>query len=199
MPNEQDLPLIIFSGIILSLVFFIFGFLIHKFKCYGLIAGYNRASNELKKEYDIEGLAQHVGQGLMTLAVLLIIAMVLIYFEWHIGFIVIMCVFLLIAAIIPIGAPKFMPEQQRLIKSGSPDSKHPVLRRMLSKELYKKLEQNTRKWIQVCRKCGHKQDFWEAGGVRGGGVGEPIKLMYCKNCKKLRMHKIRKKIAQEIT
>lgn len=81
MPNEQDLPLIIFSGLILSLVFFILGLLIHKFKFYGLIAGYNRASNDLKKEYDIEGLAQHVGQGLMTLSVLLIIAMVLLYFE----------------------------------------------------------------------------------------------------------------------
>jgi len=200
MSNEQlfDFPIIVFSGVIISLVFFILGLLISRYKCYGLIAGYNRAPKHIKKEYDIEGLADHVGNGLITLSVLLIISAVLFYFELQGWFYTSMSLFVLIAAIIPLGAPKFMPEEQRLIKAGSADAKHPVLRRMLSTASYKSLEQQTRKWIQVCGKCGHKKDFWEAGGVRGGGVGEPGKLQYCESCAKLSMHRIRKKTAQEL-
>ena len=51
-----------------------------------------------------------------------------------------MCVFILIGVIIALGAPRFMPEQQRFIKSGSPDAKHPVLRRLLAEDSYRSLE-----------------------------------------------------------
>ena len=189
---------IIISGAIISLAFLFLGLSIYRYKCYNLIAGYNREPEHIKKQYDIEGLAKHVGQGLITLSALLIISAVLLYFELQGWFIAAMTVFILIAVIIPLGAPKFMPEQQRLEKAGSADAKHPILRRILSTASYKSLEQSTRKWIQVCRTCGHKQDFWEAGGVRSGGVGEPVKLQYCESCAKLHMHKIRKKTVQEL-
>ncbi len=194
---NDPLLALIFGGS-LSLIFFVLGILIYKYKWYGLIAGYNLSPDHIKKQYDIEGLAKHVGQGLMTLAVLLIISTALFHFEWYRSFNVSMCVFVFIAIIIPLGTPKFMPEQQRLIKEGSADAKHPLLRRILSTGAYKSLEKKTRLWIQVCSKCGHKQDYWEAGGVRGGGVGEPIKLQYCERCTKPHMHKIRKKTAQEL-
>ncbi len=194
---NDPLLTLIFGGS-LSLIFFVLGILIHKYKWYGLIAGYNHSPGHIKKQYDIEGLAKHVGQGLMTLAVLLIISTALFHFEWYRSFNASMCVFVFIAIIIPLGAPKYMPEQQRLVKEGSADAKHPFLRRILSTSAYKSLEKKTRFWIQVCGKCGHKQDFWEAGGVRGNGVGEPTKLQYCEHCTKLHMHKIRKKTTQEL-
>ncbi len=200
MSGEQlDNPLLIpiFGGS-LSFIFLILGILIHKYKWYGLIAGYNHSPDHIKKQYDIESLAKHVGQGLITLAVLLIISTVLFYFEWYRSFNVTMFVFVFIAIIIPLGALKFMPEQQRLIKEGSADAKHPLLRRILSTSVYRSLETKTRLWVQVCGECGHKQDYWEAGGVRGGGVGEPTKLQYCERCTKLHMHKIRKKTVQEL-
>ena len=73
--NQLNVPLLtlVFGGS-LSLIFFVLGILIYKYKWYGLIAGYNLSPDHIKKQYDIEGLAKHVGQGLMTLAVLLIIS-----------------------------------------------------------------------------------------------------------------------------
>lgn len=200
MSNEQlnDPLLILIFGGSLSFIFFVLGILIYKYKWYGLIAGYNLSPDHIKKQYDMEGLAKHVGQGLMTLAVLLTISTALFYFELYGWFNASMCVFIFIALIIPLGAPKFMPEQQRLIKEGSADAKHPFLRRILPTSAHKSLEKKTRLWIQVCSKCGYKQDFWEAGGIRGGGVGEPRKFQYCENCSKLHMHKIRKKTTQEL-
>ncbi len=189
---------IIVSGSIIASAFFLLGLLIYRYKCYGLIIGYKHAPEHIKQQYDIEGLAKHVGQGLMTLAVLLIIGTVLLYFGLYGWFIAIMCVFILIAVIIPLGTSKFMPEQQQLITACSADAKHPILRRILPAGVYRSLEQSTRRWVQVCSKCGHKQDFWEAGGVRKGGIGEPRALQYCENCAKLHMHKIRKKTAQEL-
>ena len=188
----------IILGIFVSLALFIPGLLISRYKFYHLIPVYNRDSEQIKKEYDIKGLADHMGHGLITLSVLLMISTVLYYFKFFGWCFASMSLFVLVVVIIPLGAPKFMPEQQKLLKSGSADAKHPFLRRVLSTAAYRSLEQKTRKWIQVCLKCGHKQDFWEAGGVRGGGVGEPVKLQYCEACEKNRFHKIRKKIAQEL-
>jgi len=194
--NYQVMQILFGTG--LSFIFFILGILIYRYKHYYLIAGYNRAPEHVKKEYDIEGLAKHTGQGLMTLAVLLLICTAFAHFELYGWFTASMIIFIVIALIIPLGAPRFMPTQQRLIKAGSADAKHPILRNALSARAYQSLEKKTRQWIQVCNKCGHKQDFWEAGGVRGGGIGEPIKLQYCVSCDKLHMHKIRRKTAHEL-
>ena len=142
MTNEQlnDPLLILIFGGSFSLIFFVLGILIYKYKWYGLIAGYNHSPEHIQKQYDIEGLAKHVGQGLMTLAVLLIISTALFYFKLYGWFNASMGVFIFIAFIIPLGAPKFMPEQQRLIKEGSADAKHPILRRTLPTSIYKSLE-----------------------------------------------------------
>lgn len=185
-------------GTSLSLIFFVLGILIYKYKWYHLIAGYNTSPDDIKSQYDIKGLAKHVGQGLMTIAVLLIISTILFYFKLYTWFYISIGIFIFISLIIPIGAPKFMPEQQRLLKEGSADAKHPFLRKVLSKSAYQSLEKKTRLWIQVCNRCGHKQDFWEAGGVRGKAFGEPSTLQYCERCRKLHMHKIRKKSHQEL-
>lgn len=187
------MPEILTSGVILSFVFFILGILIYKFKCYFLIPGYSRASESQKKDYVIEGLAQHIRIGLIALSVLLMIAIILFIKELQGGFIAVMGVFLFIAAVIPLGAPHYMPEQQRLMKSGSMSSELPVLFRILPEKFFRHLELKTHSWIQVCQQCGHEQDFWEAESFRGGKLVEPIKYMHCRSCKEQRLHKIRKK------
>ena len=49
-------------------------------RAYSLIAGYNTASRQEKLEYDIEGLAKHLGNGLVTLGVVAILAILSVYF-----------------------------------------------------------------------------------------------------------------------
>ena len=39
----------------------VFGILIHKFKFYFLIAGYNMISKEEKEEYNVSSIGKHVG------------------------------------------------------------------------------------------------------------------------------------------
>jgi len=197
--NEEFIHLYsLIFGLSLSFVFFALGLLIYVYKFYNLIAGYNRSSEEEKKQYDIEELAKHVGQGLITLSVLLTLSTIFFFLELYLWFNIFIGLFIFIAFIIPIGALKFMPEQQRLIKEGSADAKHPFFRRVLPEKVYRSLERKTRLWLQVCSKCGHRTDFWEAGGVRGGGIGEPSTLQYCEKCKKFHMHKIRKKTFEEL-
>ena len=48
----------------------VFGILIHKFKFYFLIAGYNMMSKEEKEEYNASSIGKHVGLSLYFLSVL---------------------------------------------------------------------------------------------------------------------------------
>jgi len=185
------------TGIFISIVLAILGILINHYKYYKLIAGYNRATEEIKKQYDIQGLAEHIGNGLVTLGVLLIFSVVSHYYGFYSWFKVFFGLFIFIALVIIIGTRKFMPARRNMRTSSAVDAQHPFLYWLLSSSAYKAIENGTRQWLQVCKKCGHKQDYWEAGGVRGGGIGEPVKLQLCENCQKLRMHKIRRKTESE--
>ena len=189
--------LTLITGIFISIGLAVIGILINHYKCYGLIAGYNRATEEIKTQYDIQGLAEHISNGLVTLGVLLIFSVVSHYFGFISWFKLFFGLFIFIALVIIIGTRKFMPARRNLMKSSPVDAKHPFLYWLLPTSTYKAIEKGTRQWLQVCKKCGHKQDFWEAGGVRGGGIGEPVKLQLCENCQKLRMHKIRRKTESE--
>lgn len=184
-------------GIVLALVFIAIGTLIHRYQYYNLIPSYNFASAATKKQYDIEGLAAHIGNGLVTLGILLLCCVALFYFQFDILLAIFIGLLISIALIILIGTRKFMPARMNLMKRSPIDAKHYFLYWLLSEKAYKSIEMKTRKWIQVCQTCDHKQDFWEAGGVRGGGCGEPLKLQWCENCQKARMHKIRKKMTFE--
>ncbi len=181
--------LILTIGVLISIVLAVLGVLINRHKRYNLIPGYNRADETVKKQYDIQGLAEHIGNGLITLAVLLLISLVFRFLGLNTWFSVFIGIFIFIALVIIIGSPKFMPSPS--------DAKHPFLYRLLPAKLYKSIKEGTKQWLQVCKRCGHKQDFWDAGGVRSGGFGEPLKLQFCEKCQKLRMHKIRKKTKSE--
>jgi hypothetical protein len=172
-------------GFLLASVFIVVGLMVERFKRYNLIAGYNRATPSEQAAYDIDGLAKHVGTGLETLGVLMVIAALFGYFGLDGWLSATMAVFVLIAFIIPIGARKFMPKR------------HSILSRLLPEKSYEALERKTRLWLIQCNECGHKRDFWEAGGLRGGGVGEPRKWNHCPNCNAGHWHKVRRKTAED--
>ncbi len=191
--GDYELKIILIAGLLLSTIFIIFGILIVRYKYYNLIAGYNQAPKHIKKQYDIEGLAKHIGNGLITLGLLLIISTLLLYSDLLTLFKVTFFIFLFIVFIMLLGSIKFMPYRQNIAKKSSSDERHHFLHRLLPTRIFRALEKGTRQWLQECRHCGYKQDYWEAGNVRYKAYGEPTKLGWCENCKKFRLHKIRKK------
>ena len=69
---------------------------------------------------------------------------------------------------------------------------HKFLRFILPERAFEAVKAGTKEWLIECP-CGHKQDFWDAGGVRYKAAGEPRQLLACPVCARLRWHKIRKK------
>ncbi len=195
---EYDKIIILLTGFTLSAIFIILGVLIYYYKCYNLIAGYNLSTENIKKQYDIVGLSRHIGHGLIVLGVLFFISTVLILTGLITLFTITAFIVLFVVLIILLGSRKFMPYTQNLIKESPSDAKHHFLHWILPEKVFRALEKGTRKWLQECRHCGYKQDYWEAGGIRYKAVGEPGKLLYCENCKKLRFHKVRKKSVIEV-
>lgn len=195
--TESVRALILAFSFALASVFIVLGVLVDRYKRYGLIAGYNRAPEEVRKQYDIEGLASHLGNGLITLGVLLIMSSILFWFGlvgWSTGFI---GLFVFVAFIIVIGGQKFLPKRRNLAAHSPGDAAHPFLRWVLPDRIFRAIERGTREWLIECGSCGHRRDFWEAGGVRGKGVGEPRSWNYCPQCGKWSWNRIRKKSAEE--
>jgi len=114
--GDSELKTILMTGFLLSTIFIILGILIHRYKYYNLIAGYNSAPEHIKKQYDIEELAKHIGNGLITLGVLLILGTIFLYFSLYTLFTVTFFIFLFIVFIILLASIKFMPYRQNLAK-----------------------------------------------------------------------------------
>ena len=62
---------VLIMGLGLALFFLVLGVLIRFYEAYGLISGYNTAPPEEQARYDIKGLGDHLGNGLLNLAVLI--------------------------------------------------------------------------------------------------------------------------------
>ena len=160
--GDYELKIILIAGLLLSTIFIILGILIYRYKYYNLIAGYNSAPEHIKKQYDIKGLAKHIANGLITLGVFLILGTILLYFSLLTLFKVTFFIFLFIVFIMLLGSVKFMPYRQNLAKKSPSDAIHHFLHRMLPTKVYRALEKGTRQWLQECRHCGYKQDYWKA-------------------------------------
>ena len=175
-----------------SLVCFAMVFVGAKLRCgraYGWIAGYNTASPEEKAKYDVEGLAHHLGNGLMTMGVLLLLAGIsaaLSFLTWCFAFI---GLFVFVAFLIVVGGRKFLPNAP---KPGD----HRLLRALLPDRAFRAVREGTRNWLIECP-CGAKADFWEKGGVRYKAVGEPRQWTGCESCGKLTWQKVRRKTEAE--
>jgi len=138
--TQSERTIILMTGMLLSSIFIILGILIVRYKYYNLIAGYNSAPEHIKKQYNIEGLAKHIGNGLITLGVLLIMSTVLLCFSFLTLFKVTFFIFLFIVFIMLLGSIKFMPYRQNLTKKSPSDARHHFLHRLLPTRIFRALE-----------------------------------------------------------
>ena len=76
-------------------------------------------------------------------------------------------------------------------------AEHKFLKFILPAKAFAAVEAGTRQWLIECP-CGHKRDYWEAGGVRFKAVGEPRQWSPCLQCGKWKWHKVRKKTEGEL-
>jgi hypothetical protein len=176
-------------GSLFAVILYYFGFRLRYRRAYGLLAGYNTASATEKKKYDVEGLAHHVGNGLMTMAVLLVAAAISVALGsigWCLGF---MGLFVFVAILIVIGGRKFMPDPPQL-------GEHRFLKAIVPQRAFEAMRQGTRQWLIEC-KCGSKVDYWDAGGVRYKAAGEPRQLTPCAACGTVTWQKVRRKTPEE--
>ena len=68
-----------------------------------------------------------------------------------------------------------------------------VIRRFITRffpGLAARMEQDSRKWMVQCPKCGHEISVWDAGGIRYRARGTVRRLGRCSQCQKLRMLRI---------
>jgi hypothetical protein len=73
---------------------------------------------------------------------------------------------------------------------------HRFLKFVLPAKAFAAVKAGTKEWLMECS-CGHKQDFWDSGGVRYKATGEPSRLGRCPSCGKNTMQKIRRKNVSE--
>ena len=71
-----------------------------------------------------------------------------------------------------------------------------ILEFLLPDRAFSAIREGTKLWLIECR-CGHKQDFWEAGGIRYKAVGEPRQLYKYPKCRNITLHKVRRKTEME--
>ena len=177
------------SGGSFALILAFFGVKLRYCRAHGLIAGYNTATAKERARYDIQGLSHHLGNGLMTLGVLVGLAAVAATLEsiaWCLGF---MGLFVFVAALIVIGGRKFLPDPPQ-------PGEHRILRALLPERAFEALRDGTREWLMECS-CGHKADLWSVGGVRFKATGEPRQWTGCAACGKITWQKVRKKTPAE--
>jgi hypothetical protein len=188
----SESEIIMTAGVLIALPLLVLGQRIRYGRDYRLVAGYNRASIEEKLRYDIEGLADHLGNGLISLGVLCILMPGAWLLGWETIARVLLGIFLLFAFITVVGGQKFLPHRQHPASGTPSGSFQRLLKRTLPARVFAALEAGTRQWVVEC-KCGAIQDFWDTGGIRYKAVGEPRSLMSCPSCRKLSMQKIRKR------
>jgi hypothetical protein len=179
-------------GVVIALPLLVLGRRIRYGRDYRLIAGYNRASSEEKLRYDIEGLADHLGNGLISLGVLCILIPGAWLLGWQTFASVLLGIFLLFAFITVVGGQKFLPHRQHPAPGTPRGSFQRLLQRTLPARAFAAIEAGTRRWVVEC-KCGALQDFWDTGGIRYKAVGEQRMLMACPSCQKASWQKIRKR------
>jgi len=75
-------------------------------------------------------------------------------------------------------------------------AEHKFLRWLLPASWFEAIKRGTKDWLAECPD-GHVWDYWDGGGVRHKGAGEPRKYLPCRECRRTRWQKIRRKTAQE--
>lgn len=70
-----------------------------------------------------------------------------------------------------------------------------VLKFLLPKKYFKKIEQESRKWFIECPSCGFSRSYWEAGGVRVAFDFGKRKVIFgrCPQCKEFKLFTVTRK------
>ena len=165
-------------------------------RAFELIAGYNRASREEQAKYDIDGLADHLGNGLLTLAVLLLSGAAAMALGYETAATVALGLFLSVAFLVVIGGQKFLPAAQHPAPGRPPGAFQRMAKRVLPAAAFQAIEEGTRQWLIECP-CGARRDLWDAGGIRHMGVGEPRQWRLCPACGKATWQRIRRRSEAE--
>jgi len=181
--------LILLFGGLVALALISLGAKLRYGQAYWMIAGYNTASPEVKKQYDIEGLSHHIGNGLTTMGVFLVFATVAAARDNLTWCLSSMGLFVGVAFLVVVGGRKFMP-------NAPTPGEHRLLKAIVPERAFNAMRAGTRNWLIEC-KCGHRTDYWEAGGVRYKAVGERRELRGCPSCAKLTWHRVRRKTEAE--
>jgi len=181
-------------GFLISFLFLSFGILVRYYRAYGIIAGYNTASKEEKKKYDIVGLAHHLGNGMICLGVLGFTAITGAMIENETMIKISIGLVLFVSFIMVVGGKKFTPKYQHPKPGFMPYGHQRLLKKISSRRVFEAIKTGTQKWCIECP-CGYTRDFWEVGGIRFKAVGEPRQYFLCPECKKGRWHKLRKKLS----
>ena len=169
----MEKQLILVAGLLFSLTFWVLGIAVRWFRAYRLIAGYNTASAEEKKKYDIEGLADHLGNGLIVIGAFSLLATLSAYTDQVPLAIIFVTGIVFVAFIMVVGGQKFLPKCQHPEPGFEIHAQHRFLKKILPAKAFAAIKRGTQNWMTVCP-CGEQQDFWEVGGVRYKACGEKI-------------------------
>lgn len=69
-----------------------------------------------------------------------------------------------------------------------------ILKFILPKKFFQKIEEESKKWIIECNKCRFSISVWETGGIRVFATSKGKWIFgYCPKCKKYKFFKLTKK------
>ena len=68
-----------------------------------------------------------------------------------------------------------------------------ILKFILPKNLFQKIEEESKKWFIECGECGLSKSYWEAGGIRAYATKKKWIFGYCPHCKKYKFFKVTKR------
>jgi len=67
------------------------------------------------------------------------------------------------------------------------------LKVLLPKNIYNRIEDESKSWFITCDKCGYSISYYDAGGLRAFATSKKFVFGKCPNCKKYKFLKVTKK------
>lgn len=69
-----------------------------------------------------------------------------------------------------------------------------ILKKVLPKAMFKRIEEESKQWFIECPQCGLSVSYWEMGGVRAYAASKGKRVLgRCPQCKKPKLFKVVKK------
>ena len=69
-----------------------------------------------------------------------------------------------------------------------------ILKHLLPKDKFQKIEYESKNWIMKCPKCGFSKSYWEAGGVRAFAISNRKSILgRCPKCNRFKLFTVIRK------